>query len=61
MPGQTPKYKIPYAVSSDAINQGAVASQNMANRLEVILSNAAIPVPPTTLDAPADAPPDAAP
>lgn len=59
MPGQTPKYKIPYAVSSDAINQGAVASQNMANRLEVILSNAAIPVPPGTLDAdPTDAPPE---
>ncbi len=47
MPGQTPKYKIPYAVSADPINQGAIAQQNMANRLEAILSNAAIPVPPT--------------
>lgn len=48
MPGQTPKYRIPYAVSSDPINQGAVASQNMANRLEVILNNAGIPVPAAT-------------
>ena len=45
MAGQTPKYKIPYATSSDAINQGAIAMQNMANRIEAILSNANVPVP----------------
>ena len=45
MPGSTPKYKIPYAVSADPLNQGAVAMQNMANRIETILSNANIPVP----------------
>jgi len=47
MPGSTPKYKIPYAVSADPINQGAIAMQNMANRIELILSNANVPVPPT--------------
>ena len=49
MPGTTPKYKIPYPVSTDALNQGAIAQMNMANRLEAILSNAGIPVP-ATLD-----------
>ncbi len=47
MPGSTPKYKIPYAVSADPLNQGAIAMQNMANRIEAILSNANVPVPPT--------------
>lgn len=51
MAGTTPKYKLPYPTSSDAINQGAVAVQNLANRIEVILSNAAIPVPPTSATA----------
>lgn len=66
MPGQTPKYKIPYAVSADPLNQGAIAQMNMANRLEAILSNANIPVPATlAMDeplqgaAPETEPPDA--
>jgi len=57
MAGATPKYKIPYATSSDAINQGAIAMQNMANRIELILSNAGVPVPAALLtvdDPPAD-------
>lgn len=58
MPGQTPKYKIPYAVSADPINQGAIAQMNMANRLEAILTNAGIPVPAAglTIDDTHDAP-----
>jgi hypothetical protein len=59
MPGQTTKYKIPYAVSADPINQGAIAQMNMANRIELILSNAGIPVPAALLtvdDPPPDAP-----
>ena len=45
MAGKTPIYKIPYATSSDAINQGAIAMMNLANRVEAILSAAGIPVP----------------
>jgi hypothetical protein len=47
MPGATPKYKIPYPVNGDPVNQGAVAMQNMANRLEILLSGAGVPVPST--------------
>lgn len=58
MPGQTPKYRIPYAVSSDPVNQGAVAMQNMANRIEAILSNAGVPVPATLAIADTEVPQD---
>lgn len=45
MPAQTPTYGLPYPVSSDPLNQGAVAVMNLANRIEQILAAAGIPVP----------------
>lgn len=54
MPGQTPKYRLPYPVSSDPLNQGAIEIMNLANRLETILNSAGIAVPAALAEYPPD-------
>lgn len=44
MPGQTPIYKLPYPTQTDPVWQGATAIENLARRLETVLSQAGVAV-----------------
>ena len=42
MPGQTPIYQLPYPTQTDPVWQGATAIENLARRLEAVLSAAGV-------------------
>lgn len=44
MPGQTPIYQLPFPTQTDPVWQGATAIENLARRLETVLSQAGVAV-----------------
>ena len=49
MAGTTTRYKLPYPTQTDPVYQGATAIENLARRIETVLTAAGIPAPPTAM------------
>ena len=49
MAGTTTRYQLPYPTQTDPVYQGATAIENLARRIETVLTAANIPVPPSTM------------
>lgn len=49
MAGTTTRYQLPYPTQTDPVYQGATAIENLARRIEAVLTAANIPVPPSAM------------